>query len=289
MRFARLGPIGSERPVVEGPDGTLLDLTPLTSDLDGDFLRGGIGRVASDLHLLEPVAAQGRWGSPLTRPGKVVGIGLNYTCHAAEAGVTPPDEPVVFLKATTSVCGPHDEIRIRSGATRTDYEVELGVVIGRELRGQVSPEAALTAVAGYVLAHDVSDRELQLERGGTWTKGKSADTFCPLGPWLVTPDELDPAHHALSLSVNGRPAQQGDTSGMIFGVAHILGYLSTLMTLEPGDVVITGTPAGVAISQPEPRPYLRHGDVVELDGGVLGRQRSRVVDPSVVRERSGAR
>lgn len=282
MRFARLGPVGLERPVVEGPDGQLLDLSPLVSDLGADFLDLGASAVAEHLPSLKPVAGGGRWGSPVPRPGKVIGIGLNYACHAAEAGAALPTEPVVFLKATTSVCGPQDEIRLLPGATRTDYEVELGVVIGRELRAESDPVRAMDAVAGYVLAHDVSDRELQLERGGTWTKGKSADTFCPLGPWLVTPDQVDLDHHRLTLSVNGRLAQDGDTAEMVFSVPEILCYLSSLMTLEPGDVVITGTPAGVAMGQPEPKPYLRHGDLVEIDGGVLGRQENRVVDPAVL-------
>jgi 2-keto-4-pentenoate hydratase/2-oxohepta-3-ene-1,7-dioic acid hydratase in catechol pathway len=218
-----------------------------------------------------------RFGAPTTRPGKVVGIGLNYRDHAAEAKVPLPSEPVVFLKAPTAVCGPTDDIRLLPRSVTTDYEVELGVVLGRHLKDEHNHDRALAAVAGYVLAHDVSDRALQLERGGTWTKGKSADTFCPVGPWLVTPDELD-GDLTLRLSVNDAPRQAGSTGDMLFSVAELLCYVSGLMTLEPGDLVITGTPAGVAMGQPEPRPYLRHGDVVRADGGVLGRQCSRVVD-----------
>lgn len=192
-----------------------------------------------------------------------------------------PSEPVVFLKATTSVCGPTDDIRMLPGSTSTDYEVELGVVLGAVLRDETDPARALEAVAGYVLAHDVSDRALQLDHGGTWTKGKSADTFCPVGPWLVTPDEVgDPAALRLRLAVNAEARQDGTTDDMVFGVGELLAYVSRLMTLEPGDLVITGTPAGVAMGRPEPRPYLRHGDVVDLDGGVLGRQSNRVVDPA---------
>lgn len=278
MRFARVGPPGAERPVVVAADGTLLDLSPLTGDVDGAFLT----RVETvDATVLQPIPVGDdvRFGAPITRPGKVVGIGLNYRDHAAEARVPLPTEPVVFLKAPTSVCGPTDDIRMLPRSVTTDYEVELGVVLGAPLKDEHDHDRALAAVAGYVLAHDVSDRALQLERGGTWTKGKSADTFCPVGPWLVTPDELgDPGDVDLRLSVNGEPRQDGSTGDMLFSVAELLCYVSGLMTLEPGDLVITGTPAGVAMGQPEPRPYLRHGDVVQVDGGVLGRHRSRVVD-----------
>ncbi|GAB3073218.1 fumarylacetoacetate hydrolase family protein [Pedococcus soli] len=283
MRFARVGAAGAERPVVVSADGGLLDLGAAWGDVDA--VLGDLAAVGSALDRghLPSVGADDelRFGSPIPRPGKVVGIGLNYADHAAEAGAALPTEPVVFLKATTSVCGPTDDIRMLPGSSSTDYEVELGVVLGATLRDEADPARALEAVAGYVLAHDVSDRAMQLERGGTWTKGKSADTFCPVGPWLVTPDEVgDPAALRLRLSVNGEPRQDGTTADMVFGVGEVLAYVSRLMTLEPGDLVITGTPAGVAMGQVEPRPYLRHGDVVELDGGVLGRQRSRVVDPS---------
>lgn len=282
MRFARVGAVGAERPVVVSDDGRLLELTGL-GDLDA--LLGDLAAVAAavDGETLRPVAQDVglRFGAPIPRPGKVVGIGLNYADHAAEAGAPLPTEPVVFLKATTSVCGPTDDIRMLPGSTSTDYEVELGVVLGSTLRDETDADRALEAVAGYVLAHDVSDRAMQLDHGGTWTKGKSADTFCPVGPWLVTPDEVgDPGALQLRLSVNDEPRQDGTTDDMVFGVGEVLAYVSRLMTLEPGDLVITGTPAGVAMGQPEPRPYLRHGDVVALDGGVLGRQRSRIVDPA---------
>ena len=277
MRFARVGRPGAERPVVVADDGTFLDLSTLTPDIDAAFLR----RLSTvDTTALQRLPADGlRFGPPTTRPGKVVGIGLNYRDHAAEARVPLPTEPVVFLKAPTSVCGPTDDIRMLPRSVTTDYEVELGVVLGSTLKDEHDHGRALAAVAGYVLAHDVSDRALQLERGGTWTKGKSADTFCPVGPWLVTPDELgDPGDVDLRLWVNGEPRQDGSTGDMLFSVAELLCYVSGLMTLEPGDLVITGTPAGVAMGQPEPRPYLRHGDLVQADGGVLGRHRSRVVD-----------
>jgi 2-keto-4-pentenoate hydratase/2-oxohepta-3-ene-1,7-dioic acid hydratase in catechol pathway len=278
MRFARVGAPGAERPVVVAEDGGLLDLSTVTPDIDPAFLAGLAAVETTDLLRL-PAGERLRFGAPFTRPGKVVGIGLNYRDHAAEARVPLPSEPVVFLKAPTAVCGPTDDIRMLPQSVTTDYEVELGVVLGAPLKDERDPACALAAVAGYVLAHDVSDRALQLERGGTWTKGKSADTFCPVGPWLVTPDELgDPSAVRLRLSVNDLPRQDGSTRDMVFSVAELLCYVSGLMTLEPGDLVITGTPAGVAMGQREPRPYLRHGDVVCADGGVLGSQRNRVVD-----------
>lgn len=278
MRFARVGPPGAERPVVVADDGSLLDLSTVTQDVDPDFL-GRLDTLATAALQRLPGGEDLRFGAPFTRPGKVVGIGLNYRDHAAEARVPLPSEPVVFLKAPTSVCGPTDDIRLLPQSVTTDYEVELGVVLGAPLTHERDHDRALRAVAGYVLAHDVSDRALQLERGGTWTKGKSADTFCPVGPWLVTPDELgDPAAVRLRLTVNDHLRQDGWTGDMLFSVAELLCYVSGLMTLEPGDLVITGTPAGVAMGQPEPRPYLRHGDVVSVDGGVLGSHRSRVVD-----------
>jgi 2-keto-4-pentenoate hydratase/2-oxohepta-3-ene-1,7-dioic acid hydratase in catechol pathway len=284
VRIARVGAPGAERPVVVAADGELLDLGGLTGDVDAAFLGSLAGLDPSTLPELvrPPGAGVPRFGAPVTRPGKVVGIGLNYRDHAAEAGMPLPAEPVVFLKSPTSVSGPTDDVVMLPGSTTTDYEVELGVVLGRDLRGECDPDRALSAVAGYLLAQDVSDRALQLERGGTWTKGKSADTFCPLGPWLVTPDELGPLGVGgvrLRLTVDGDLRQDGSPSDMVFGIGELLCYTSGLMTLEAGDVVLTGTPAGVAMGRPEPRPYLRHGQVVEADGGVLGRQRTRVVDP----------
>ena len=285
MRLARVGRPGLERPVVVTPDGRLLDLSGVTGDIDGAFLERGLDTLRIDAlrvdALPELAGTAGRWGAPIARPGKIIGIGLNYASHAAQIGAAPPVEPVVFLKSPTSICGPTDDIRMLPGSTTTDYEIELGVVLGATLRGETDPERARAAVAGYVLAHDVSDRSLQLERGGTWTKGKSADTFCPVGPWLVTPDEVGPPEELrLVLSVNGQTRQDGATDDMIFGIDEILCYASGLMTLEPGDLIVTGTPSGVAMGLPEPKPYLAHGDVVEADGGVLGRHRNTVVDPS---------
>jgi 2-keto-4-pentenoate hydratase/2-oxohepta-3-ene-1,7-dioic acid hydratase in catechol pathway len=286
MRLARVGTPGHERPAVEAPDGSLLDLSPLTHDIDAAFLElltATGGSVVSDAIRsggLSPVpaGASARFGPPVARPGKVVGIGLNYRCHAAAIGATAPAEPVVFLKATTSVCGPDDTVRLLDGSTTTDHEVELAVVVGRLLRG-ASPGEALDAVAGYALADDLTDRALQLGGAATWVPGKCADTYCPLGPWLVLPDAMpapDGTGVRLTLTVNGEGRQDGWTDDMVHDVAACLAHVSAIMTLEPGDVVITGTPAGVAMAAPEPRPYLRDGDVVEADGGALGRQRSPI-------------
>ncbi len=281
MRYARVGVEGQERPAVLTDDGRTLDLSPLTADVDGAFLGRGVEQVrrALDAGALPELPVDGlRLGAPLARPGKIVAIGLNYRKHAQESGAPEPAEPIVFLKATTSMCGPTDPIRLLPGSTTTDWEVELGVVLGSRLTHEPDPGLALAAVAGYVTVNDVSDRDLQLNRGGTWTKGKSADSFCPVGPWLVTADEIpDPQDLGLSLWVNGTRRQHGSTSDMIFDVGTILSYLSQIMTLEPGDLVITGTPSGVAMGQPEPRPYLAHGDLVELEVAGLGRQRSTVV------------
>jgi 2-keto-4-pentenoate hydratase/2-oxohepta-3-ene-1,7-dioic acid hydratase in catechol pathway len=286
MRLARIGPPRAERPVVEAPGGALLDLSPLTDDIDADFLErltatGGafVGEAVRGgaLPALATSAAP-RFGPPVARPGKVVGIGLNYRCHAAAIGAPEPAEPVVFLKASTSVCGPDDTVHLLPGSTTTDHEVELAVVVGRVLR-RASTGEALDAVAGYALADDLTDRALQLGGAATWAPGKCADTYCPLGPWLVLPDAMpapDGSGVRLGLTVNDERRQDGWTDDMVHDVATCLAHVSTLMTLEPGDVVITGTPAGVAMAAAEPRPYLRHGDVVEADGGALGRQRSPI-------------
>ncbi|NUP62008.1 MAG: fumarylacetoacetate hydrolase family protein, partial [Nonomuraea sp.] len=226
-----------------------------------------------------PVKADGsglRVGAPVARPGKVVCIGLNYRDHAAESGAEPPAEPVVFMKAADTVIGPYDEVLVPRGSVKTDWEVELAVVIGKRARYLDSREEALDVIAGYAISNDVSEREFQLERGGQWDKGKSCETFNPLGPWLVTADEVgDPQNLALGLWVNGERRQDGTTKDMIFDVAEIVRYLSRFMVLEPGDVINTGTPAGVAMGMPG-QPYLRAGDVMELEIEGLGRQRQTV-------------
>lgn len=277
MRLLRVGASGAERPVVQS-DGATHDLTPLTADIDGAFLVGGgvaATRAALDEGLLPAVDITGlRIGPPIARPGKIVCIGLNYSDHAAETGAQTPPEPVIFMKAPNTVVGPYDEVLVPRGSTCTDWEVELGVVIGARASYLDSPADAAAVVAGYVLSHDVSEREFQLHRGGTWDKGKSCDTFNPLGPWLVpAADVPDAGNLGLRLSVNGTPRQNGTTANMIFAVDAIVHYVSQFMVLEPGDLINTGTPAGVALGQPEPKPYLRAGDVVELEIDHLGRQR----------------
>ena len=279
MRLARLGPSGSERPVVLADDGTVLDLTPLTDDLDGAFLGGGgIGRVRAargSLPRLE-VPPGMRFGPPIARPGKVVCIGLNYARHAAESGAEPPAEPVVFLKAADTVVGPDDDVRIPRASVKTDYEVELALVIGTAARYLDSPAEALEHIAGFAVSNDVSEREFQIERGGQWDKGKNCETFNPLGPWLVTPDAVDLPSLRLRSWVNGEPCQDELAADMIFDVPHLVWYLSQFMVLYPGDVVNTGTPAGVAMGRPG-QPYLRAGDVVDLEIEGLGRQRQHFV------------
>ncbi|MFF7437133.1 fumarylacetoacetate hydrolase family protein [Streptomyces sp. NPDC008122] len=279
MKLLRVGPPGAERPALLDQDGTLRDLSALVDDIDGGLLAdaSALDRVrgAAAAGVLPALDATGlRVGPPVGRIGKVVCIGLNYHGHAAETGQATPVEPVVFLKAADTVVGPDDTVLVPRGSVKTDWEVELAIVIGRTARYLETDEEALAHVAGYAVAHDVSEREFQIERGGTWDKGKNCETFNPLGPWLVTADEVpDPQDLGLKLWVNGELKQDGHTSDQIFPVAEVVRYVSRFMTLYPGDVINTGTPAGVAMGQPEPKPYLRPGDVVELEVEGLGRQR----------------
>ncbi|MGI5149844.1 fumarylacetoacetate hydrolase family protein [Plantactinospora sp. CA-294935] len=273
-----MGAPGQESPALLDEAGRLRDLRGVVDDLDGSFLAGGgIERLAGlDVEGL-PVLPEGLRVGPPLRPGKIICIGLNYRDHAAETGAPLPTEPVVFMKAPDTVVGPDDEVLVPRGSTKTDWEVELAVVIGRKARYLSSPEEALGCVAGYAVSHDVSEREFQLERGGQWDKGKNCETFNPLGPWLVTADEVpDPQDLGLRLRVNGALKQDGNTRNMVFPVAEIVRYLSQFLVLYPGDVINTGTPAGVALGQPEPKPYLVAGDVVELEIDGLGRQRQTV-------------
>jgi 2-keto-4-pentenoate hydratase/2-oxohepta-3-ene-1,7-dioic acid hydratase in catechol pathway len=278
VKLLRVGPAGAERPALLDQDGVVRDLGGLVDEIDGRLLADDeamarIAAAAADGSL--PALEAGlRVGPPLTGIGKIVCIGLNYHDHAAETGAEPPSEPVVFMKAPDTVVGPTDTVLVPRGSVKTDWEVELAVVIGRELRYAATEDEAMAAVAGYAVAHDVSEREFQIERGGQWDKGKNCETFNPLGPWLVTADEVpDPQALGLRLWVNGTLRQDGSTRDQIFPVAEVVRYLSHFMTLRPGDVINTGTPAGVALGQPEPRPYLRPGDVVELAVDGLGRQR----------------
>ena len=276
MQLCRVGAIGQERPAARTADGRLLDLSALGADIGAEFFSSGRLPQARELVAagdLPELAAGQRVGPPICRPGKIVCIGLNYFAHARETGATVPTEPVVFMKASNTIVGPYDQVLIPRKSVKTDWEVELGVVIGSPARYLESQEAALDAVGGYVLSHDVSEREFQLERGGQWDKGKSCETFNPLGPFLLTPDEVaDPQDIGLRCWVNGELRQDGSTKDMIFSVAAIVHYLSQFMLLEPGDLVNTGTPAGVALGMAG-QPYLRAGDVVELEADGLGRQR----------------
>ncbi|RST04493.1 FAA hydrolase family protein [Streptomyces sp. WAC05374] len=284
MKLLRVGTAGAERPALLDQDGTLRDLSGIVSDIDGNLLSdtSALDRIraaagAGVLPKLDPAGL--RVGPPVAGVGKVVCIGLNYHDHAAETGQATPAEPVVFLKAPDTVVGPDDTVLVPRGSRKTDWEVELAVVIGRTARYVDSEEAALLHVAGYAVAHDVSEREFQIERGGTWDKGKNCETFNPLGPWLVTADEVpDPQALSLKLWVNGELKQDGSTADQIFSVGEVVRYVSQFMTLYPGDVINTGTPAGVAMGQPEPKPFLRAGDVVELEIEGLGRQRQELKD-----------
>ncbi|WP_030231250.1 fumarylacetoacetate hydrolase family protein [Streptomyces sp. NRRL S-350] len=277
MKLLRVGEPGAETPIVRDQDGTTFALSGLTDDIDGAFLAsGGIDRVraalaAGSLPAVDPAGL--RIGAPVARPGKVVCIGLNYRDHAEETGAAVPERPVVFLKDPSTVVGPFDPVLIPRGSTKTDWEVELAVVIGREARYLEDPGAARACIAGYAISNDVSEREFQIEYSAQWDLGKSCETFNPLGPWLVTPDEVrDPQSLGLRLTVNGESRQDGSTKNMVFDVAYLVWYLSRYMVLRPGDVINTGTPAGVALGLPG-TPYLREGDTVELTIDGLGTQR----------------
>jgi 2-keto-4-pentenoate hydratase/2-oxohepta-3-ene-1,7-dioic acid hydratase in catechol pathway len=282
MRFARIGTPGQERPVVH--DGARWrDLGPLTAEVDGAFLASdGVARTREALAAgtLAPVETAGaRFAAPVARPSAIVCVGMNYAAHAAESGAAPPEVPVVFLKTPNTVAGPDDTVTIPRGSRRTDWEVELAVVIGRRASYLDSPEQARAVIAGYTVANDLSERAWQLEEsGGQWSKGKCAPGFTPLGPWLVTPDEVDGAGAAglrLRSWVNGEPRQDSTTADLIFGVDVLVHTLSQFLALEPGDVLLTGTPEGVALSGRF--PYLRPGDVVETEIEGLGRQRQEYV------------
>ena len=275
MKLLRVGDRGRERPGVLDAGGVARDVSALVPDFGPGFFAAGGPAALAAVNLAGLPALRGRTGAPIARPGKVVCIGLNYSDHAAETGAAVPERPVVFMKDPSTVVGPFDDVLIPRGSAKTDWEVELGVVIGSTARYLASPQEALSVVAGYTVSHDVSERAFQLELSPQWDLGKSCETFNPLGPWLVTPDEVpDPQSLGLRLSVNGTKRQDGSTSNMIFGVAYLLWYLSQYMVLEPGDVVNTGTPAGVALGLPG-HPYLRAGDVVSLEIDGLGHAEQR--------------
>jgi 2,4-diketo-3-deoxy-L-fuconate hydrolase len=281
MRLIRFGAAGAERPGLLLSDDTRVDASAFGEDFDERFLGSeGLARLEAwsrEHGARAPrVAPSERLGPPIARPSKIVCIGLNYADHAKESGAAVPEEPVIFFKSTTALSGPDDDVVLPRGSTRTDWEVELAVVVGRRAR-YVMLEEAPSHVAGYVLHNDYSEREHQLERKGQWVKGKSADTFAPLGPFLATPDEVgDVQRLDMWLTVNGKTRQKSSTANMIFGAAHLVHYVSQFMTLLPGDVISTGTPAGVGLGL-RPPVYLKAGDVVECGIEKLGRQRQRLV------------
>jgi 2-keto-4-pentenoate hydratase/2-oxohepta-3-ene-1,7-dioic acid hydratase in catechol pathway len=277
VELLRLGAVGEERPYVRDADGTVYDLSSVTAEIDGAFLSSdGIARARAALAAgsLPPASVDGlRIGAPVAKPTAVVCIGLNYAAHAAESGVEPPAHPVVFFKHPNTVVGPYDEVLVPRGSTKTDWEVELAVVIGKTARYVETDEEALACIAGYTVSNDVSERALQLEvSGGQWSKGKCCETFNPLGPALIPADEVaDPQSLGLRSWVNGEPRQDSNTRDMIFSVAALIRDLSQYMTLDPGDLVNTGTPEGVALSGRF--PYLSPGDTVECEIDGLGRQK----------------
>ncbi|HET7331978.1 fumarylacetoacetate hydrolase family protein [Dyella sp.] len=277
MKLVRYGAAGKEKPGLIDANGVLRDLSSVIHDIDTPTLsREGLARLAAiDPQSLPQVAGEPRYGAPVAHVGKFICVGLNYSEHAAETNAPIPEQPILFMKATSALMGPNDDVIIPQGSVKTDWEVELGVVIGETARS-VSVEQALDHVAGYVVVNDLSEREFQLEHGGQWVKGKSCDTFGPIGPWLVTTDDVpDPQNLGLWLEVDGHRYQDGNTRTMIFGVAQLVSYISRYMTLLPGDVISTGTPSGVGLGQ-KPPTYLRAGNTIELGIAGLGTQRQRV-------------
>ena len=279
MKLMRYGPVGAEKPALVDAEGKVRDLSSHVDDIAGETLTAaGLQRIAAlDPKTLPVVADPGRIGPCVAEIGKFICIGLNYADHAAETGAQIPKEPILFMKATSAICGPNDNVIIPRNSKKTDWEVELGVVIGKEAR-YVSEAEAMDHVAGYCVVNDVSEREFQAERGGQWVKGKSADTFGPTGPWLVTRDEVaDPQNLKLWLSVDGEMRQNGSTRTMIFGVRHLVHYISQFMSLQPGDIISTGTPPGVGLGmKPEP-VFLRPGQVMKLGVEGLGEQTQTTV------------
>ncbi|KAA3499858.1 MULTISPECIES: fumarylacetoacetate hydrolase family protein [Rhizobium/Agrobacterium group] len=277
MKLMRVGQPGQEKPAILDAEGKVRDLSAHVKDIGGDAISPeGLKKIAAiDLATL-PVLNEERIGACVAGTGKFICIGLNFSDHAAETGATVPPEPVIFMKATSAIVGPNDDVTIPRGSEKTDWEVELGVVIGKTAK-YVSEADALDYVAGYCVSHDVSERAFQTERAGQWTKGKSCDTFGPIGPWLVTKDEVaNPQNLGMWLKVNGQTMQDGSSNTMVYGVAHVVSYLSQFMSLHPGDVISTGTPPGVGMGQKPPR-YLKAGDVVELGIEALGTQKQTFV------------
>lgn len=283
MKLMRIGDSGAEKPAIMLDDGRVADISGFVSEIDGawlasggpDALRAKLAGGTGDFPIVD--ISNTRIGPPMARPAHILAIGLNYADHAKEAGMEIPDQPIVFTKAPASYCGPNDDVPIPPGSKHTDWEVELGFVIGKTASYLPNADNALDHVAGYCVVNDVSERAWQFNFGPTWIKGKSAINFCPTGPWLVTADEVpDPQNLSLKLSVNGESRQDGSTKTMIFGVAHLVHYLSQFMVLEPGDLVTTGTPPGVG-SGMKPPQYLKAGDVMALEINGLGAQQQRLI------------
>ena len=283
MRLMRIGPVGAEKPVVRIDDTSYVDVSDLVTDFDTAYFAGGHARLREAVAQrraageVAPFAGE-RIGAPIARPHQILAIGLNYRDHAAETGQAVPDEPILFTKSPNTLIGPNDPVRRPRGSKKLDYEVELGIVIGSRASYLDGPEQARDVIGGWVLVNDVSEREFQMERGGQWSKGKSAETFNPAGPWVATPDEIpDVRALGLWLDVNGERRQTGTTATMVFDPYVIVYYLSQFMVLEPGDLIDTGTPPGVGMGYKPPR-WLEPGDVVELGIDGLGRQRQQIVE-----------
>ncbi len=280
MKLVRFGPPGREKPGIVDNDGHIRNLSKIVPDISGETLSAaGLAKIKkAKIEKLPRVPGKPRLGPPVGGTRHFIAIGLNYSDHAAEVGMPIPKEPIIFSKAPSSLCGPNDNIIIPKASTKLDWEVELGIVIGRRAQYIPSIDKALDYVAGYCLANDVSERQFQIERAGQWIKGKSAENFGPIGPWLVTKDEIkDPQNLKMWLTVNGESRQKGSTRTMIFGAAHIVWYCSQFFIIEPGDVIVTGTPPGVAHGMKENPKWLKPGDVVRLGIEGLGEQQAKVV------------
>ncbi len=277
MKFLRIGPAGQETPAIIDENGVARDISSIVSDISPATIAGGLSDkiAAADVASLPELGQSGRIGSPIAYTGHFIAIGLNYADHAAEAGMDIPKEPIVFSKAPSSLAGPDDEVTLPRGSVKTDWECELAVIIGKPAH-YVEKADALSHVFGYALCNDISEREYQIERGGQWIKGKSAPGFGPLGPWIVTPEELgDPQKLDMFLDLNGKRTQTGNTATMIFSVAEIIAYLSRFMRLEPGDLITTGTPPGVGMGMKPPH-FLKAGDEMHLGISGLGEQHQKV-------------
>ncbi len=282
MKLVRFGPAGAERPGIVDQDGRVRDLSEYVSDISGDTLtQTGLTQLrAVELGKLPEIDPATRLGAPVNGVGKIICVGLNFSDHAKESGMDIPEEPILFMKATSAICGPNDDVVLPPQTQSVDWEVELGVVIGNHAKN-VEQRDALDHVAGYVIVNDVSERDWQMKRAGQWLKGKSADTFAPIGPWLVTADEVpNPQSLKMQLDLNGVRMQDGASTTMIFTVAELVSYISEFMTLEPGDIISTGTPPGVGFGLTPPQ-YLRDGDVMELSIEGLGTQRQKAISKSI--------